>query len=119
MYVLIDDLRDINKLTADTVREDEKLVLRTYKEGMKFIKHTNLTDITLFMDNDLGDALGHEGYHILSHAIDHGNYPKTVILVTSNPVAHTKMARLLMNTDQYKRVGSIFMRYDSCQNTSM
>ncbi|QNJ54790.1 hypothetical protein vBValMR10Z_250 [Vibrio phage vB_ValM_R10Z] len=114
MFVMIDDMRDIDKFTAPEISADQKLVLRTYEDGMKFVKHTNLTDITLFMDNDLGGALGHEGYDILSHAIDHRNFPRTVVLVTSNPVAHSKMTMMLMGTLQYKRVGSIFMRQDTC-----
>ncbi|AFN37536.1 hypothetical protein [Vibrio phage TCU-VP03-AIR1] len=117
-YVMIDDLRSIDKYTSDYVRDDEKLVLRTFEDGMNFVKHTNLTDITLFMDNDLGDDVGREGYDILSHAIDHRNFPRTVVLVTSNPVGHSKMALLLSHSGQYKRVGSIFMRYDTCR-TSM
>ncbi|URQ03510.1 hypothetical protein PVA23_133 [Vibrio phage PVA23] len=115
MFVMIDDLRDINKFTKPNILDDEKRVIRTFDDGMKFVKYTNLTDITLFMDNDLGDAVGREGYDILSHAIDHRNYPRTVVLVTSNPVAHSKMTKLLMYSNQYKRVGSIFMRYDTCR----
>ncbi len=115
MYIMIDDERDINNFTNETVRDDEKMTLRTFEEGMTFVKHTNLTDITLFMDNDLGDVVGREGYDILSHAIDHSNFPKTVVIVTNNPSARFKMCMMLNQTQKYKQVGSIFMRYDTCR----
>ncbi len=109
MYVLIDDLRDINKMTADHVLDDEKLTIRTFEDGMKYVKFTNLTDITLFMDNDLGTYDG-EGYDILSHAIDHSNFPKTIVLVTSNSVALARMKQMLLHSNKYSQLGSIFTR---------
>ncbi|CAL9993897.1 hypothetical protein VPHK567_0363 [Vibrio phage K567] len=114
MYILIDDLRDINKLTNDTVNAAQKLTLRTFEQGMNFVKHTNLTDITLLMDNDLGDVVGKEGSDILSHAMDHRNYPYTIVLVTSNPVGNLKMTNMIMASKQYKKIGNIFMRLDTC-----
>lgn len=109
MYVLIDDLRDINKyVNADA---DEKLTIRTFAEGMNFVKHTNLKDITLLMDNDLDDPTpGNEGYDILYHAIDHGNYPIQVVLVTANPVARSRMSDLLLNNGYcYRGIGSRYI----------
>ncbi|CAL9994727.1 hypothetical protein VPHD479_0355 [Vibrio phage D479] len=108
MFVLIDDLRDINQFVRPS---DKKLVIRTFDEGMSFVKHTNLQDITLLMDNDLDDETpGHEGYDILSCAIDANNLPHRVMLVTSNPVARMKMSKLLEYTQQYRQIGSLFVR---------
>lgn len=108
MFVLIDDLRDIAKFVRPS---DKQLVIRTFEEGMAFVKHTNLQDITLLMDNDLDDPTpGHEGYDILSEAIDSNNLPYQVVLVTSNPVARLKMRRMLEHTNAYRQLGDGFKR---------
>jgi len=114
MYVLIDDIRDINTLTNEYVRDDQKITIRTFDDGMNFVKHTNLTDVALLMDNDLGDSVGKEGSDILAHAIDHRNYPCLIVLVTSNPVARQKMINMIRSTANYKQIGNIFMRLDIC-----
>ena len=94
MYVMIDDLRDIEDFVSS---DEETKVIRTFQEGMKFVENEDLRDLYLLMDNDLGDDRpGLEGYDILSAAIDAGNYPKGVVLVTSNPVARKRMGDMLV-----------------------
>ncbi len=93
-FVMIDDIRDIDKYV--NARPDEKLTIRTFEDGLKFVQTTNLKEITLLMDNDLDDETpGHEGYDVLKEAIEHRNYPREVVIVTSNPVARKRMINML------------------------
>lgn len=107
-YVLIDDCRDINKLVYADV--DQTLTIRTFQKGLDFVMYTNLSELTLLMDNDLNDTRPKcEGYYILEAAIDSGNFPARVCIVSSNPVAVEKMSRLLRYAG-YSQNGPIFDR---------
>lgn len=114
MHVMIDDQRDINLFVDNTVDIDERLTIRTFDEGLKFVTHTNLSDITLLMDNDLGDVVGKEGCDIVSAFIDANNLPRTIALVSSNPVGVLRMANMIIHSGAYKKIGNIFMRLDTC-----
>lgn len=109
-YVMIDDLRDIDDYVSGIDIADKKTI-RTFHEGMKFVMNTNLSDVGLILDNDLGDMTpGNEGYDILSAIVDSNNMPREILLVTSNPAARSKMIRLIESLSIYTRVGNLFYR---------
>ena len=85
MRVLIDDVRSFDSM-------DE--TLRTPQEARDFIsKHGKEID-TLFIDHDLGSEKD-DGYKILSDMFENGIFPKTVLMVSANPVGIANMTRAL------------------------
>jgi len=80
--LLIDDLRDIK---AD-------VVTRTYDDGINALKTQGPFDI-LYLDHDLSEEDPHKtGYGIMCFLEANLRYlPKSIVLVTSNPVGRQKM----------------------------
>jgi len=108
MYILIDDVRDIDKYVHGNC---DKLVIRTFDQAINFISITDITNDTLLMDNDLGDlGEGREGYDILNFALTNDNKPKCVYIVSSNPVGRKRMSLALEANGYVYRAG----RYVLC-----
>ena len=82
MWLLIDDVRDLNcDVTARTASEGRaKLMQRGWS--------------VLCIDNDLGPGQ-EEGAYILAWALEQGYCPPTVQIVSSNPPAVERMREML------------------------
>lgn len=95
--LLIDDLRDVefvNKNWNVNVTD----VARTFAEGINALKAGSVD--TLLLDHDLAcfDDEGNEltGYKVMLFLEEHPEYlPKSIILVTSNPVGRAKMQTVI------------------------
>jgi hypothetical protein len=96
MWLLIDDLRNLNcDLTA-----------RTVQEGKVFLKMYAGSICHLCLDHDLG-AEGN-GYDLAVWALEQGLMPAHVQLVTSNPVGLENIARALLAHGYQRRNGIDF-----------
>ena len=92
MWLLIDDVRD---LKAD-------VIARTAQAGWEMLSAHSWDG--LLLDHDLGEET--TGYDLLCRALDADVCPKTVILVTSNPVGKAKfMVAALMHYGYVKGLG--------------
>jgi hypothetical protein len=89
MWLLIDDVRDLNC----------EVIART-PEAARRALFAGPWDCVCF-DHDLGFAVTETGYDILVWALDRGLLPARVQLVTSNPVGRENMAKALL-ADGYK-----------------
>lgn len=83
MWLLIDDIRDLNT----------DVIARTPEAGMKLLALGGWD--CLCLDHDL--ATEKTGYDVLVWAIECGFLPKMVQLVTSNPVGRQNMTAALEN----------------------
>lgn len=84
MWLLIDDIRDLN---CDATA-------RTSEEGKRLLEQGGWEHLCL--DNDLGIGQ-EEGYQILRWALERKLVPRHVQLVTSNTVALSNMQFMLEN----------------------
>lgn len=85
MWLLIDDIRDLN---CDKTA-------RTADEGKVALRAGGFTHLCL--DHDLGEASVETGYDVLVWALHYGLVPENVQLVTSNPVGRSNMRFQLEN----------------------
>ena len=109
--LLIDDLRQPTQIVkkfgdAKSVIEfftdEETHVARTYAEGMLQLTDHGPFDV-LLLDNDLGS--NKEGYHVLCMLEAAPELlPRTIILVTANPVRGAQMMQML---ERFKEKGQI------------
>lgn len=84
--LLIDDFRDFN---VDRVA-------RTYEEGITALKEEEWD--VLYLDHDLGQSDGKDGYGIACFLERNPQYrPKKIVLVTANPVGRENIERCLSN----------------------
>lgn len=83
LHLLIDDIRNLPGMD---------IIIRNPKYAAAALQNFSVTH--LYLDNDLGEGL-QEGWQILHQALEHGNAPKNIRLVTSNPVARKKMQLML------------------------
>ena len=81
MWLLIDDVRDLN---CD-------VIARTAETGKKLLAVGGWECVCF--DHDLGD--GETGYDVLCWALENNLLPSKVQLVTSNPVGRENMRRAL------------------------
>ena len=89
MWLLIDDIRDLNV----------DVIARTGEAGMKMIQN-HKWECILF-DHDLGGHIN--GYEILTHAIEAELlYDAKIGMVTGNPVGREKMEAALENANYIK-----------------
>lgn len=89
LYILIDDVRDIQ---SDLIFRNGIIA----KMMLPHVPWDSFHRIVLYMDHDLG--LGPNGYQILDLIINHLKvYPDVIYLVTSNPVGKKNMSSLLLN----------------------
>lgn len=95
--LLIDDLREVEFVNKNwNVQVTD--VARTFAEGINALK---LGDVeTLLLDHDLGcygdDGIELTGYKIMLFLEEHPEYlPKSIVLVTSNPVGRDKMQTVI------------------------
>lgn len=103
MYILIDDVRELGTFIADPSKH---ITLRSFDEAMYYLTTFPVVNDTLLMDNDLGELLpGREGYDILNYALETGNRPKRVVIVSSNPVGRQRMHNALKANDYTLRKG--------------
>ena len=85
MWLLIDDMRDLN---CD-------IIARNAKVGKEALINWAGRIECLCLDHDLGEETS--GYDIAKWAIDEEIMPNRVQLVTSNPVGRDNIANLLIN----------------------
>lgn len=85
MYVLIDDIRDLNADIICRTPDGAKLTL----QGLALVKYT------LGIDHDLSSK--ETGYDILRWAIDERLLPDNIQLVTMNPIGKKNMIYLLFD----------------------
>lgn len=80
--LLIDDLREI----------DADVIARSFSAGMYALEFEGPFDI-LYLDHDLGDEnIANTGYKIISWLEENIQFlPKSIILVTANPVGRKQM----------------------------
>lgn len=101
-------LKDENTLLIDDLRNtNAAYVARNPDAAFHYLSLKEWDEVQF--DNDLGEA-SHEGYQILDWMLGKGIFPKTVILVTSNPVARDRMAASLLASGYKKRTPMIFKR---------
>lgn len=94
MWLLIDDIRDLN---CD-------VIARTPEAG-KICLAQRCWEVVCF-DHDLGTR--ESGYDVLVWAIDHGHLPSKVQLVTANPVGQSNMKAALEGAGYFTRDGRNF-----------
>lgn len=94
MRLLVDDMREIK---AD-------VIIRTFTDAIIFANKTNLTEWELLLDHDLGCEIG-DGYVFINHLIRINNVPKTVLLVTANPVGRDNIGRALVDYGYKGKIG--------------
>lgn len=103
--VMIDDMRHLSDFG---VTSGNMITIRTHQAAEKFVFNENMSDVTLYLDNDLGDDNPfNDGYDILCKMFSCNNYPKTVYVVTSNPPARSKMFMALYN-EGYDQVTTMY-----------
>lgn len=96
MWLLIDDVRDLNcDVTAKTPEAGKKMLALGVWE-------------CLCLDHDLGVI--ENGYDIAKWAIENGFMPNHVQLVTSNPVGKTNISNALTSGGWETRNGTDFYR---------
>lgn len=90
LKVAIDDERSFTQEQVD-------ILFRTPESAEHFLKDFTTQEIEiLHMDNDLGE--GHtEGRNVLRNLLVAGVKPKTVVLITANPVARNAMEKDLLD----------------------
>ncbi len=84
MYLLIDDVRDLN---CD-------IIARTPRAGKEILRRMRSILTHVIFDHDLGAS--EDGYDVLVWAIDNGYLPDNVQLITSNPVGRSRMVAALI-----------------------
>lgn len=98
MWLLIDDIRDLNcDVTA-----------RTYADGIVALKEYGQKIECLCIDHDLGEEK--TGYDVIMWAIEHRLLPKKVQIVSVNPVGRENIARALRHDLYTSRDGINFVR---------
>ena len=97
-YILIDDRRNL----------DVDIIIRTPESALEFMDKQDVSEDVVIFDNDLGYET--EGWHIMQHMFDIGNYPAEIQLVTSNPVARDRMRSMIEHTGYYMKGNLIFKR---------
>ena len=91
----------MNILLVDDVRDtDADIICRTYVGAKVVADNVHLNDWRLLLDHDLGP--GKSGYDFINYLIVNGNQPKSVLIVSSNPVGRDNIGRAL-EADGYKR----------------
>lgn len=98
MWVLIDDVRDLN---CDIIARDGQAgikVLEAFKDEIE----------VLILDHDLGDSI--DGTYICNYMLDHKIFPPRIQLVTMNPVGRANMETILKSAG-YNRKGNFYV-YD-------
>ena len=97
-YLAIDDLRNF---------ADRYITVRTFDEA-KAILPTMVWEEVIF-DHDLGDSEpNHTGYDLLTWMLEQNIRPKTVFLVTSNPIGRERMGAALIHAGYYQRTPFVF-----------
>lgn len=85
MYIIIDDIRDLN---CD-------IICRTGKAGIAVLEAMQGQFDVLCIDHDLGDADEMNGYDVIKYTIDCKLLPDEVQIVSSNPVGIQNIANAL------------------------
>lgn len=100
--VVIDDIRDV--LGAHET-------LRDFWSAATYIRTWSLKDSVLYLDHDLGSTEEKEnGWQIAKLIAKLENYPKEVILVSSNPVGCTNMENVFMDSGKYSKLAHRFYK---------
>ena len=86
--VLIDDIRNM----------DVDIICRNSRAGLRVLKELNGDFEILYIDHDLGDHDQMNGYQIIETAIYFDWLPKTVQIVSMNPVGRENISRALLNS---------------------
>ncbi|QQE81192.1 cyclic-phosphate processing receiver domain-containing protein [Alicyclobacillus sp. SO9] len=83
------------KLYLDDLREspDGFVIVRDYEECILLLEQCDVS--TLSLDHDLGEEK--TGYDVAKWIVEHGRWPSSIYLHTSNPVGRDNMYQLLMH----------------------
>lgn len=92
--LLIDDMRNI----------DVDVIARNGKAGLQILDLMGGIE-TLYLDHDLGDGIS--GYRVACRALELGNMPSTVVLVTSNPVGRDNIIAALKQFGYTNKAGEM------------
>lgn len=98
MWLLIDDIRDLNcDVTA-----------RTYADGIAALKEYGKKIKCLCIDHDLGESK--TGYDVITWAAEHSLLPPHVQIVSDNPVGRENIAKILRHELYTSKNGIDFVR---------
>jgi hypothetical protein len=98
MWLLIDDIRDLNvEAIARTPAAARKLLAAGGWECVCF-------------DHDLGEASSESGYDVLKWGLEQNFLPAKVQLVTSNPVGRENMTQALLQAGYSSKDGINFVQ---------
>jgi hypothetical protein len=97
MWLLIDDIRDLNTDAIARTAGAGKALLKAYPWEC------------LCLDHDLGET-SETGYQVLLWAINENALPEKVQLVTSNPVGRANMAQTLLANGYRSKDGFNFQK---------
>jgi len=93
LTLLIDDLRDV----------EVDVIARSGEAGLIILDLINID--TLYLDHDLGSGIS--GYRVACRALELGNMPSTVVLVTSNPVGRDNIIAALKQFGYTNKAGEM------------